>query len=317
MLRRLVRRVLPLLVIAAGTVSAQNYPHKPIRVLTGDAGGPADFAMRLAGPGLASNLGQPVIVDNRPWAVAVETAAKAPPDGYTLLIYASIIWLAPLMRDNLPWDAVRDFAPVTLAGSAPNILVVHPSLPVQSVRDLIALAKAKPGELNCGSGPTGSTTHLAMEVFRSMAGVNLVRVPYKGNVPALSALVGGQLQMFFANVTSALPHVKSGRLKALAVTSAAPSALAPGLPTMAASGLPGYEVVSIIGLFAPSRTPAALITRLNQEIVRVLGKPDVKEKLFNTGIEVIASSPMQLAATMKSEIVRLGKIIRDAGIREE
>lgn len=319
MLARFVAWLCSVGMMAAGASVAvgQNYPNKPIHIITGDSGGPADFGARLIAPGLTASLGQQVVVENRYWVSAIEAVAKAPPDGYTLLIYASIIWLAPLMRDNLPWDAARDFSPLTLAGSSPNILTVHPSLPVKSVKELIALAKARPGELNCATGPAGSTTMLAAEAFRVMTRVNFARIPYKGNVPGLSALVGGQVQLMFANAASAAPYIESHRVKALAVTSAEPSALAPGLPTVAASGLPGYEVVAILGMFAPAKTPASLIKRLNQEIVRVLNTADVKQKLFNTGIEVVGSSPEKLSAMMKSEIARLGKVIKEAGIREE
>jgi tripartite-type tricarboxylate transporter receptor subunit TctC len=301
----------------AGLVSGQSFPDRPIRVLSGDAGGPADIAIRLIGPGVSASLGQQVVVDNRYWVNAIESAAKALPDGYTLLSFVGVTWIAPLLRDNLSWDALRDFSPVTLAGRTAAVLVVHPSLPVKSVKDVIALAKARPGELNCATGPLGSSTHLAMEVFKSMAGVNVVRVPYKGNIQALTALVGGQVQMFFANVPAAAPYVRAGRLKALAVTSAEPSALAPALPTMAASGLLGYEVDSITAILAPAKTPAAVINRLNQEIVRVINRPEVKEKFLNAGMEPVGSTPERLLGTMKAEIARLGKVIKEAGIRDE
>jgi tripartite-type tricarboxylate transporter receptor subunit TctC len=286
-------------------------------MLTGEAGGPADVAARLLGPGASANLGQNLVVDNRPWIIAVQTAAKAPPDGYTLLIYASIIWIAPLMRDDLPWDPLRDFAPITLVGSSPNVLVVHPSLPVKSVAGLIALAKARPGELNCATGPGGSTTHLAAESFAAATGVKFLRVPYKGNVPALAALAGGDVQLMFASTTSAMPYVRSGRLRALAVTSARRSALAPGLPPIAAAGLPGFDVAAIMGIFAPVKTPATVIERLNRDIVQSLNRPEVKEKFMATGIEVVGSSPEQLSATMKSEMARFGRIIKAGGIQDK
>ena len=286
-------------------------------MITGEPGGPNDFVIRVITPGLTASLGQQVIVDNRGGGVSAgQFAARAAPDGYTLLFYGSNIWLAPFLRDNVPWDPVRDFAPVTMAASSPNMLVVHPSLSVKSAAELIVMAKAKPGQLNVAAGPAGSTTFLAAELFKAMAGVNIVRVPYKGNVPGLNALVGGQVQLMFANPTAAASHVKSGKLTALAVTSARPSALLPGLPTVAASGLPGYEAVAILGVFAPAKTPATLVNRLNQEIVRVLRQADVNEKFLNIGVEPVGSSPREFAAAMKSEMTRLGKIIRDAGIRD-
>jgi len=306
-----------MLVAGVGTATGLEYPAKPVRMLTGDAGGPADIAARLVGPGVSANLGQQLVVENRPWIIAVQTAAKAPPDGYTLLIYASIVWIAPLMRNDLPWDPVKDFAPVTLVGSSPNILVVHPSLPVRSVQDLVALAKARPGELNCATGPGGSTTHLAAESFAAATGVKFVRVPFKGNVPGLTALVGGDVQLMFASATSAAPYVKAGRLRALAVTSARPSALAPDLPPIASAGLPGYDVRSIMGIFAPAKTPAAIIKRLNHDIVLALNKPDVKKKFIATGFEVVGSSPEQLSATMRSEMARFAKIIKASGISDK
>jgi tripartite-type tricarboxylate transporter receptor subunit TctC len=305
-----------MMVLGTRMVSGQNYPSKPIRIVTAAPGSGNDFAARLMAPGLTGSLGQQVIVDNR-GIIAIETVAKAPPDGYTLLFYGTVLWLAPFLRDNVSYDPILDFSPVTWVTNSPNILVVHPSLPVKSVEALIALAKARPGELNYGSGSAGSTSHLAAELFKAMAGVNIVRIPYKGAAPALNDVIAGQVHLIFPSASSVMPHVKSGRLRALAVASAEPSALAPNLPTVAASGLPGYESASILGLFAPAGTPATIINRLNQEIERALNRAEVKQKLFNAGAEVVASSPERLAATVKSEMARLGKVIRDAGIRGE
>jgi tripartite-type tricarboxylate transporter receptor subunit TctC len=243
--------------------------------------------------------------------------AKAQPDGYTVLLHGSGLWLLPFMREDVPWDSLRDFSPITLAISSSNLVVVNPSLPINSIKDLIAVAKARPGQLNDAGGQTGASTHLAAELFKAMAGVDIVRVPYKGVGPALNALIAGEVQLSFTNPGAATPHVKSGRLRALAVTSAQPSALLPGLPTVAASGLPGYEAVSIFGLFAPARTPAAIINRLNQESVRFLNLAQTREKFLNSGVETVGSSPEQLAATVKSEMARMGKVIRDRGIRAE
>ena len=306
----------------AGAVAAagQDYPRKPIRLVTAEPGGGNDFAARLIVQGLGGSLGQPMIVDNRGGAggiIAADIVAKAQPDGYTLLLYANNIWIIPLLRSNTPFDVIRDFAPITWAAKSPNTVVVHPALPVKSVEDLIAHARARPGELNYGSGGTGSSTHLAVELLKSMAGVNIVRVPFRGNAPALNALFAGEVHMMIATAGTVAPHLKSGRLRALAVTSAQPSPLAPGLPTMAASGLPGYESIQIYGVFAPSRAAAGIVKRLNEEIVRVLGRTDVKEKFLAAGVEPVGSTPQQLAATIKSEIVRMSKVIKDAGIREE
>ena len=223
--------------------------------------------------------------------------------------------MTTLLRENVPWNPVKDFAPIALAVSAPNIVVVHPSPPVKSIKDLVALAKAKPGVLNYASGATGATSHLAPELFKAMAGINIVHIPYKGAGAALNGLMGTHVQVMFPTAGSVIPHVKAGRLRALAVTGAQPPALAPGVPTVAASGLPGYESVAPYGVMAPARTPHALINRLNKEIVHVLGKSDVQERFFSVGVEVVGSSPEQLGQTIKSDMEKWGKVIKDAGIR--
>ncbi|MSQ73692.1 MAG: tripartite tricarboxylate transporter substrate binding protein [Betaproteobacteria bacterium] len=301
----------------AGVVCAQYYPNKTIRMVTGTVGSSVDSVARPIAQGLAGNMGQPVIVDNRGGGVVPgETVAKAAPDGYTLLVHASTFYFAPLLQKT-PYDPVKDFSPITVATSSPGILVVHPSVPVKLVKELIALAKARPGELNYASGNSGSIPHLAAELFKAMAGVNIVHIPYNGSGPALNGLIGGQVHLMISAAGPLTPHVKSGRLKALAVTSATPSALAPGLPTVAASGLPGYESASMTGIFAPVNTPETLINRLNQEIVRVINTPEAKERFLNSGVETVGGSPQELAAAVKSEMARMGKVIKDAGIRVE
>jgi tripartite-type tricarboxylate transporter receptor subunit TctC len=222
----------------------------------------------------------------------------------------------PLVQ-NVSYDPVRDFSPVTMVAISPNALVVHPSLPVTNVKDLIALAKARPGDLNYSSGTTGSSTHLAPELFKSMAGLNIVRIKYRGTAAALSGLAGGEVHMMMAGIGAAAPFVKSGRLRALAVTSAQPSTLAPELPTVAASGLPGYDAVSRFAVFAPAKTPDTIIARLNQEILKLLALTEIREKFFTIGVEAVGGSPEQLAATMKSEMSKMGKAIKDARIRGE
>ena len=305
-----------MMVLGAGMVFGQNYPNKPIRIVASAAGGSGDFAARLIAQGLSGALSQQVVVDNRGGVIPGEIVSKAPPDGYTLLIDAASFWIGPLLQET-PYDPVKDFAPVTLTDSAPNVLVVNPSLPVKSVKELIALAKARPGELNYGSSSTGSSPHLAAELFNMMAGVKIVRVPFKGSGPAVISLLGGQVQLMFATAGSVAPHVKSGRLRALAVASLQPSALAPGLPTIAASGVPGYEAVAFEGMFVPAKTPVAIIDRLNQEIVRVLNRAEVKERFFNAGVETVGSTPEEFAAAIKSNVAKWGKLIKDAGIRDE
>jgi len=320
LLRRLAVCMLMVAVTAAcGTATqAQNFPNKPVRIVAAGVGGSGDFAARLIAQGLGAGWSQPMIVDNRgDGTVAATIALKAPADGYTLLLTGSNLWLLQFLRNNVAWDPLKDFSPVTLAVSSPNLVVVHPAVTAKSVRELIALAKAKPGALNYGTSGTGTSNHLAGELFKAMGGVDLVRVNYKGAALAITDLISGQLQVMFAAAGSVSSHVKSGLLKALAVTSARPTPLAPDLPTVAASGLPGYESVGVLAIFAPAGTPAALIVRLNREIGQVLNRSDAKAKFFNTGTEIVASTPDELTATMKSEINRLGKVIRDAGIRDE
>ena len=301
----------------AGMIYAQEFPYKPIRIVTTAPGGGSDAAARLIAQGLTGALGQQVIVDNRAGGVvAVENVAKAQPDGYTVLLYANSMWIAPFLQ-QVSYDPVKDFSPITLAAVSPNMLVVHPSVAVNSVNELIALASARPGELNYGSSGTGSSTHLAAELFKAMAHVNIVRVSYKAAGPVINDLMGGQIQMMFATIGSVAPHVKSGRLKALGVTTSKPSALVPSMPTVAAAGLPGYESAAIIAIFAPAKARAPVTKRLNQEIVRVLNQPDLKEKFLRIGIEPVASSPEALTAAMRSEMARLGRVIKEAGIRAE
>lgn len=305
------------MVLGACAASGQNFPDKPIRLVTAGAGGGVDFSARLIAQGVSAGFGQQVIVDNRGGSpiIPAQVVTKAPPDGYTILFYSNGMWLLPLIQQNVPYDPVRDFAPITMATSSPNVLVVHPSLPSKSVKDLIAIAKARPGELNYGASPIGSTIHLAAELFNSKAGIKTVLVPYKGVSDALSALIAGEVQLMFPAAGSAMPHLKSGRLRALAVTSKQQSALMPGLPTMEAAGLPGFDVSVAYGILAPAGTPAAIVSRLNQAIVQALKPAETREKLLNAGLEAVGSSPEQLAASMKTEMVTLGKVIRDAGIR--
>lgn len=298
---------------------AQPYPNKPVRIVTAEPGGGNELAARLIAQGLTSAMGQQVIVESRgggSGALSTQTVSKATPDGYTLLLYSSSFWVLPLMKD-VPWDPLRDFAPVILVASAPNILVVHSALPVKSVGELIAYARARPGKLDYATGASGAAAHLAAELFKSMAGVNIVRIPYKGTGPGLTALIGGQVQLMFPAAGAVMSQVRAGMLKALAVTSARPTELAPGLPTMAAAGLPGYEAASVYGLFAPARTPAAIINRLNQETTRVIGNALTKERFFNAGVETEGSSPEDFAAFINADIIRWKKVIKDAGIRED
>jgi tripartite-type tricarboxylate transporter receptor subunit TctC len=309
---------LGMMVLGAGTVSGQDYPGKPIRLISPGPGGGADFVARFLAQGLSSALGQQVVVDNRPAGVIPgQVVSKAPPDGYTIMVNGNSFWIAPLMRDGIPYDPVKDFAPITSVVGLPNILVLHPSVPAKSVKELIALARAKPGMLNYGSASAGGSVHLAAELFKHMAGVNIVRISYKSSGASVISLVSGEVHLMFANAPPVVPHVKAGKLRALAVTTLQPSVLFPEVPTIAASGLPGFEVASIYALFAPAKTPAAIVARLNLEAVRFLARTDVKEKFLATGAETTGGTPEDLAAVMQSEIARMGKVIKAAGIREE
>lgn len=300
---------------ATSTSSGQDFPNRPVRIVATGAGGAGDFTSRLIAQGIAGALGQQVIVDNRATnLIASEVVSKAAPDGYTLLLNSNNFWLGPLLQKT-PYDPIRDYIPITLTDESPNILVVHPSMPVKSVNELIALAKARPGELNYASGSTGGGGHLSGELLKFMAGINIVCVPYKSTAPALVDLMGGQVQFMFPSASVA-PHIQSGRLKGLAVTSSKPSALFASLPTVAAS-VPGYELVGLNGVFAPAKTPEALINRLNREMVRYLRTAEAKQKFFSAGSDVLGNSPDEAAATINADLARMGKLIREAGIKAE
>jgi tripartite-type tricarboxylate transporter receptor subunit TctC len=308
-------RLLAVAVFAvAATAGAQSYPARTLRIVTAGAGGGSDQATRLIATPLGAALGQQVIVDNR-GLLAADVAAKAPPDGYTLLLSGGTLWLLRYMRNTVSSD-ISDFTPVSLATETANILVVHPTLPAKSVKELIALAKSRPGQLNYATSGTGNSVHIAGELFKSMAALDVVRVNYKGASQALTDLISGQTQYMFAVPGSATPHIAAGRLRALAVTSAKPTALAPGLATVSET-LAGYEQVSRLAIFAPAGTPPAIVARLSQEIVAVLHRTDVKEKFLATGVEAVGSSPETLGALVSSEMDRMGKVIKAAGIRAD
>lgn len=298
-------------------VQAQDYPAaKPLRILTSQPGSGSDIVARIIADRLPTSFGQRAVVDNR-GILAPEIAARSPADGYTVLFYSTPLWVSPLMRSRVPWDPIRDFAPVTLAVNAPNLLVVHPSMPVKSAKELIALARAKPGELNYGSGSAGSSSHLAAELFNAMGNVNIVRIPYKGVGPALLGLLGGHVQVMFPSASSALPYVKTNKVRALAIASAKPSALAPGLPTVAAAGLAGYEADTPLGVLVPAGTPPRVVERLNQALVAVLNTNDIRKLVMAQGSDVVASSPAEFAATLRAEIARWGTLIKTKGLKEE
>lgn len=314
-----VRRILATVSITGVLLSltacahAQSYPTKPIRVVTTAPGSANDVVARLIAPKLSAALGEQLVVDNR-GILAGEIVARAIPDGYTILFYGSPLWIGPLLRPA-PYDPVTDFMPIAFTATSPNVLVVHPSMPVDSVKELIAFAKAKPGQLNYGSSSIGATPHLAAELFRAMTGVNIVRVPYKGSGGALIALIAGEVQLMFPNVGAVAPYLKSPKLKALAVSTKQPSALAPGLPTLASAGVPGYESSSPLAVFAPAKTTAAIVSKLNREMIRALESAEIREHLFKVGMEPMATSPEESAAIVKAEIAKWGKLVKDSGMR--
>ena len=294
------------------------YPEKPIRfVVPYGAGGPGDAVARLVGTGLAKRLGQSVVIDGRPGAstiVGTEIVAKAPPDGYSILTISTTHAVNPAIYKKLPYDPIRDFAPVTLMVATPFVLCVNPKVPTNSVRELIALAKTKPQGFAYGSGGTGSSLHLTAELFSSQAGIRMLHVPYKGAGPAFIDLIGGQVQIVFSSTVSSLPHVKSGQVRALAVTSLKRASAAPDVPTLAESGFPGFESSSWFGVLAPAKTPAEIVLKLQQEIAQVLKTPEVREVLTNLGAEPSGMSPDEFGKYFRVEIAKWGKVVRDANI---
>jgi len=302
--------------------AADVYPAKSLRLIVPfPPGGPADALARLVGDKLSASLGKAVVVDNRPGAggnIGMELGARSAPDGYTLVLApAGNLTVNPFLYRNVPYDVGRDFAPVTVIAAVPNVLVVHPSVPAKSVAELVRHAKAHPGTLNYSSPGNGSGAHLAGELFKSMTGVDIVHIPFNGIAPAVTAVVGGQVQMMFAGAPSALPQVKAGRLVALGVASPKRIAAAPDLPTLAESGLPGFDVTSWYSIVVPSGTPNDIIARLRSEIASTLTQPDIQEKLAGLGAEPIGNTPAEFAAMLKVETAKWGKIVKDANIQVE
>lgn len=305
--------------LASAHVSAASYPDHPIRLIVPfAAGGGNDTVARLVSQGLAAELGQPVVVDNRPGAggvVGAEVAARAPADGYTLFLGGvGSHAINPNLHEHLPYDPIKDFAPISLIASAPLILVVHPSVPAHSVQELIALAKAQPGRLNYASNGNGSSSHLAAVMFASLTGVDMVHVPYKGLAPALTDLLSGQVQLMFSSVVAILPHVKAGKLRALAVSSKERLSLLPDLPTVAEAGVPGYQSSSWYGILAPAGTSPAVVTQLNAALVKVIAQPEVRAALAKEGADPVGNSPAAFGAFIAAEKQRLGDLIRHANV---
>ena len=301
--------------------AANPYPTRPIRLISPFApGGGNDIISRTLGPVLTKNLGQSIVVDNRPGAntiVAMEILARATPDGYTLVTSSSSLATNATLYTKLPYDSIKSFAPVSMVGVSPLVVAVNPALPIKTIGELIAAAKAKPGSILYPSAGTGNSTHLGGELFAVMAGVTLTHVPYKGLGPGLVDLMAGRLQAIFSTAPAAIPHIKTGRLRGLAVTTAARSNLMPQLPTVAESGVPGYETGSWYGITAPAGTPRAVVSRLNKEITTVLGTPDFREQLLNAGADPMQTTPEQFAAYVQIEIAKWAKVIKLSGAKAE
>jgi tripartite-type tricarboxylate transporter receptor subunit TctC len=320
-LRTIVTAALTLIAVghAASAQPQSGYPNRPIRVVVPFApGAGTDLSIRTIAPKWSEALGQQVIVDNRVGAsgiVGSSIVAKAAPDGYTLLFTATDLAINPALFASMPYDAQKDFAPVGRAVNFPNFLVVNPELPVKSVQDLIALAKSKPGTLGYGSAGNGTPPHISAEMFKQLTNVDLVHVPYKGSAQALTDVIAGQVQLMFVNTLSSIQHVRSGRLRVLGITTAQRAAIAPDVPTIAESGVPGYELITWTGVAAPAGTPRETIVRLNRDLVRTLELPDVREKLLAQGSEVTPSTPEQFAKLIANDTARLGRVARTAKMR--
>jgi tripartite-type tricarboxylate transporter receptor subunit TctC len=305
---------------AAATAQATRYPIKPIRLVNPFApGGPVDLTARAVGQKLSEAWGQPVIVDNRPGAgttIGTELVTRAAPDGYTLLITSGgTIAVNVSLYRKLSFDPVKDLAPITLVVQTPIVLAVHPSVPAKSVREFVNLAKAKPGQLTYASSGAGTSTHLTMEMFRSLARIDMLHVPYKGGTPAVNAVLGGEVHAIFTPITAILPHARAGRLRALAVSSAKRVEIAPELPTVAESGMPGFEVIVWYPTFAPAGTPRGIVKQLNAEINRILQQPDVRERFLSNGMLPVSGTPEALGDYLKLEIALWAKVIKEAGVK--
>ena len=307
------------LAAAASEASAQAYPNRPVRILVPfPPGAGVDIVARMLGLPLTDLWGQAAVVDNRPGAggtIACELAAKAAPDGYTLLLgNISTFAMAPSLYKKVNYDPVQSFAPITLVNTSANVLVAHPSVPATTTQALIALAKAKPGQINYASAGSGTSPHLAAELFKSMAGVDLVHVPYKGSPQALTDLLGGQTQIMFASLVSALPHIRQTRLRALGVTSLKRAAALPDLPAISEAGLRGYDVSVWMGIVAPTGTPPAIIAQLNRQIAALLQSPDIRERLAVQGLEAASNSPAEFRSYIASEVRKWAVVIKQAGV---
>ena len=302
-------------------VHAQGYPLRPVRIIVPQsAGGSTDVVARVIAQRLTDALGQSVIVDNRPGAGSIngtDLVAKATPDGHTLLAVAASFTINPSLHKSLPFHPIDDFAPVTQLAALPHVLVVHPSVPAKSVKELIALVRARPGQINYASSGIATSTHLAAELFKHMTGTDMVNVPYKGGAPAMVAMLAGECQVNFATISTALPQIRAGKLRALAVSTRKRSVAAPEYPTIAESGVPGYDHSSWVGFLAPAKTPQPVIARLHAESVKIVHAPDVKAVLLKDGLEAIGDAPKEFGDLIKAEVAKWAKVVKAAGIKAE
>ena len=321
-MRRMVRANLGLAwCLAACAAAAQTFPVKPVRIVSPyPPGGGNDTLARTLTPKLTENLGQQVIVDNRPGAntiIGTEHAARSAPDGYTMVLVPNVLAINPYLYAKLPYDAVKDFAPITLVGISPLVVALHPSVPVKDVRGLLALARSRPGQVQYGSSGIGSVGHVGVSLLESMTAVKLDHIPYKGTAPMLVDVMNGQLSFTFASALGAMPHVKNGRLRAIAVTSAKRSSALPGLPTIAESGVPGYEFILWYGLVAPAGVPADIVGRLNAEIGKALRDPGISAKLANQGVDANPSTPQAFSELIRSELKKYANVVKQTGAKAE
>ena len=321
-LRRLAQHALAICFAAAATAAhAQTYPVKPVRLIVPTApGGGTDISARSIAPKISEFLGQQVIVENRAGGnttIGNDFVAKSPADGYTLLMGISSIAINPHTRSKMPYDTIKDFAPISQVVIVPLVLVSHPSLPPRTVKELVAFARVRPGELNYGTGSVGSNPHLAMALFLSMTGLNVIHVPYRGIGPAMIDLIGGHLHLMMANVLAALPHIRNGRARALGVSSSQRSNVAPDIPTIAEAGVPGYAVVQWFGVLAPAGTPPEIIAKLHSATVKALQDPQVKQRFLADGGETVGNSPEEFAAIIRADLARWGKVVKAAGIKPD
>ena len=311
--------LLSCLLLVAATAQAQIYPSRVVRlVVPFAAGGSTDIVGRTVGQKLNEIWGQPVVVDNRPGGstvIGTDVVAKSPPDGYTLLVTPAPFTIVPSLTAKLPYDPAKDFEPITLINTTPLVVVVHPGVPAASVKELIALAKRRPGALNYGSSGSGGSNHLAGELFNAMAGVKMVHIPYKGNAPALTDLIGGHVDVVFNGLTSAMPFIKSGKLRALAVTSLARAGALPDMPTLDELGLKGFQAVAWNGLTAPARTPKDVIGKINSDLLKVIRSPELVERLKAEGSDPVGNSPAEYSAFLRDEISKWAKVIKFAGVK--